>query len=268
VLVTRSQPAPNATTSPDADVQENDTPNAPQVRHGRNDATDLGATDLGPVDLGVTGHVALNFYNLFWIFMLCSTLGLVIETAYHLVLFGSLESRAGLVWGPFSPIYGSGACLYTICLNRFHDKNIIVIFLVAMVVGMTLEFCTSFMMQYGFGVIAWDYTGTFGNIDGRTNIAFGMMWGFLGVVWVRVLLQLVLRMMRHIPFKAHITFTALVSLFMVANICVTLFAFERYYQRAANMPETSVISQLCDEYFPDSFMQDRFQNLSTLPDNA
>ncbi len=69
------------------------------------------------------GYITLNFFNLFWIFVVCSVLGLAIETVFHLVIFHEYQDRAGLLYGPFSPIYGFGGLLMTVALNRFHDPD-------------------------------------------------------------------------------------------------------------------------------------------------
>ena len=65
------------------------------------------------------GYIALDFFNIFWLFTIASVGGLIVETIYHMALYnGELQDRAGLLWGPFSPIYGCGAVLVTVCLNR------------------------------------------------------------------------------------------------------------------------------------------------------
>ena len=120
------------------------------------------------------GYIALNFFNVFWIFVVCSVLGLIIEVVYHFVIVvpGEYQDRAGMLFGPFSPIYGVGAVLMTMALNRFHDKPVPVIFLVSAVIGGAFEFFVSWFMETAFGAVAWDYTGTFLSIDGRTNGMF------------------------------------------------------------------------------------------------
>jgi uncharacterized membrane protein len=214
------------------------------------------------------GYIPLNYFNLFWVFVLCSVIGLIIESVYHVAITGELESRAGLVLGPFSPIYGCGAVLFTIALNRFWNKNVVITFAVSMVLGMALEFATSFLMQNLLGMLAWDYSGTFGNIDGRTNVAFGLTWGLLGVIWIRILLPGVLRLIRLIPYKWRLVATALCSLFMALNIAMTLAALDREFQRSLGIAAANPIERLCDEYFPDEFMSERFSNMTLDPRSA
>lgn len=48
------------------------------------------------------------FMRYFWIFMVCCVAGLVVEEIYHLAVFHEIENRTGLLFGPFSPIYGIG----------------------------------------------------------------------------------------------------------------------------------------------------------------
>lgn len=97
---------------------------------------------------------SLNLPLLFWLFVVGSIAGLAIETVYHAVVFGGYESRAGLVWGPFSPIYGTGAVALTIMANRFTRVNAVAVFLVSALVGSGVEFATSWLMEVLFGAVA------------------------------------------------------------------------------------------------------------------
>ena len=210
------------------------------------------------------GYLKIDYFTLFWLFVAGSVFGLVVETAFHAIVYGGYESRAGLVWGPFSPIYGVGAVALTVSLNRFYHSHNLIIFLIAMLLGSVMEYATSWLMEVLWGAIAWDYTGTFGSINGRTNFAFGVMWGLLGLVWVRTILPFIKRVFSHVDARSMLArlVTAALSLFMALNIAVTLLALDREGQRAAGVPATTWEQRFFDERFPDSYLQSRMQNMS------
>lgn len=216
------------------------------------------------------GFIALNFFNLFWIFVVCCVLGLIIETVYHFVVVdpGHYEDRAGMLYGPFSPIYGFGAVLMTLALNRFHKKNFAIIFLVSAAIGGLFEYLTSWFMQYAFGIVAWDYSGTWLSIDGRTNGMFMIMWGFLGLVWIKLLLPQMLKLVNLIPWNLRYAITTICAILMIANGAMTLIALDCWYGRMAGKAPDSAIAQFCEEHYDNEFMQQRFQSMSIDPEKA
>lgn len=125
-----------------------------------------------------------------WVFAAMSLLGLAGETLQHYIAFnGDVESRAGLLWGPFSPIYGTGAFLLTVFALRldgakFHST--FSIFCIAAVVGGAVEYLASWAMEEFWGIVAWSYLEAPGNFNGRTDIFHMVIWGILGLVWVRL----------------------------------------------------------------------------------
>lgn len=209
-------------------------------------------------------YLDLTFMKLFWIFVVGSIFGLAIEDAFHVLVYHEWESRAGLVWGPFSPLYGVGAVVLSVCLNRFYYTHNLIIFIIAMILGSAMEYFASLMMEVFWHAIAWDYTGTFGSIDGRTNFFFGVMWGALGLVWVRIIMPLIKQIFDRINFKnifVRIISIALV-IFMSVDIVVTVLALHREGERTQDIPPASVIDVWLDDYFPDEWMQQRFENMT------
>lgn len=224
-------------------------------------------------DITGKGYITLNFFNLFWVFTICCVLGLAIEDIYHITVVdpGHYQDRAGLLYGPFSPIYGFGAVLMTVALNRFHDKNPVLIFLVSAVIGGCFEFFTSWFMQTAFGIVAWDYTGTFLSIDGRTNGMFMAMWGVLGLVWIKLLLPIMLKVVNLIPWNWRYAVTTVCAALMLCDCLLTLAALDCWYQREAGTMDytnPSAIVQFCNTHYDDAFMQDRFQTMTMNPQSA
>ncbi len=214
------------------------------------------------------GYIALNFINLFWIFTICSVVGLGLETVYHLALYGEWQDRAATVFGPFSIIYGVGAVLITIALNRFYRKNPLIIFLVAAVIGGAFEFSVSWLMQMAFGITSWDYTGTFLSIGGRTNGFYMTMWGLLGLAWVKLALPRILRLINRIPWNWRYAATSLCAAVMIVDCGLTLVALDSWFNRLAGIQTNTEIERFCDDRFDDAFMEHRFQTMAIDPETA
>lgn len=214
------------------------------------------------------GYITLNFFNLFWIFVIAAILGLIIETIYHAIVFGGYQDRAGILWGPFSPIYGFGAVIMTIALNGLHSKPVWLIFLVSAVLGGAFEFCVSYFMEYAFGITAWDYTGTFLSIGGRTNFMFMCFWGLLGVLWIKLLLPVMLYFVKKIPWSIRYTLTTACAVLLIFDGLFTIVTIDCWYKREAGDPVTTQVEKFCARHYDDAYMQNRFQTMTMDPANA
>ena len=59
-----------------------------------------------------------KFIKVFIIFMIGSVIGYVVEMIVALVQNGYIESRQGLLYGPFTPVYGIGIIVYYIFFSK------------------------------------------------------------------------------------------------------------------------------------------------------
>ncbi len=226
------------------------------------------------------GYIKLNFFNLFWVFVVCSIIGLVLEVIWHMVVVdpGVYQDRAGLLFGPFSPIYGVGAVLMTVALNRFYRKNPLIIFVVSAVIGGVFEVAVSWFMQTSFGAVAWDYSGAtlFGLVPdpiaaiahGRTCTMFAGIWGFLGLIWIKLLLPRLLSLINLIPWKARYSFTSLCAVLMLVNCIMTLQALDCWFERESNIAPSSPVEEFYAVHFDNSFMANRFQSMTIHPETT
>ncbi len=226
---------------------------------------------LGLADPG-KGYIRLDFFNLFWTFMVGSFIGLIVEIIWHMVVVdpGVYQDRAGLLWGPFSPIYGVGAVLMTIALNRFKDRNIVFIFVVCTIIGGGFEYFVSWFMEVAFGATAWDYSDQFlGDLfGGRTCLLFASMFGILGTIWIKLLLPVFLRVFNLIPWKLRYGVTFVCATLMLVNCVMTLQALDNWGARQAGHVPKAGIEQFYAENFDDEYMANRFQSMTIDPDKS
>lgn len=245
------------------------------------DLQDRAAAEEGMLgrDLTGEGYIKLNFFNLFWVFLVCCVLGLIIEVVYHMLFVdpGVYQDRAGLLFGPFSPIYGFGAVLLTVMLNRFYRKNFLIIFLVSALVGGVFEAAVSWWMQTSFGAIAWSYSAELAPgipdpmailFHGRTSTPFMCMWGVLGVMWIKLCLPRLLALINLIPWKWRYSLTTVVTVLMLVNGIMTLQALDCWFGRVSGRESTSPVEQFYTEHFDDAYMEQRFQSMSIHPDTT
>ena len=225
------------------------------------------------------GYIELNFFNLFWVFVVCCFLGLVLETIWHFVVVepGVYQDRAGLLFGPFSPIYGFGAVLMTVFLNRLWDNNPIWIFLASAVIGTLFEYATAMFMQTGFGAVSWDYSQAtiFGIPDplaaisgGHVATMFACMWGALGCVWIKFCLPRLLKLINLIPWKLRYSLTTVCALLMLVNGVMTLQSLDCWFERLSGQPAITPIEQFYADHFDNEYMQHRFQSMTITPDDS
>lgn len=212
------------------------------------------------------GYIPLNFFNLFWVFMVAAVGGLIFETVFVAITNGTWKNRTCMLWGPFSPIYGIGAVLMTVVVNRWWYCNAVVIFLITGVVGAAFEYFTSWFMETAFGVYSWDYTGSFLSLNGRTDFAHFCGWGFLGVVWVRLALPSVMRLVDMIPLKWRSIVTVIVTAFMLVDAAMTLMAIDCWVDRVNGDPIETVTQEYFAEYYDDDFMENRFETFKWIED--
>lgn len=207
--------------------------------------------------------IGTHFSQLVWVFMIMSVAGLVGETLQHYVAFGAWESRAGLIWGPFSPIYGLAAVIMTVLLEPLQNRGIPLLLVAGGLIGGALEYFASWAMETYWGVVAWSYLEIPLNFDGRTDIFHMLIWGCLGVLWVKVGLPLCQKAFDHISLSSTLyrVCSVFLSVYLVLDIAMTVFVLLRADARTADIPPQNAFEQYCDDVYPNEVLSARFQNM-------
>lgn len=203
----------------------------------------------------------LNIYKLLWIFFIGSFAGVVVETLWCLARHGYLESRAGLVYGPFNLLYGAGAAALTLCLYRYRNRGNWLSFLGGMVVGSVVEYVCSWGQEVLFGSRSWDYSNVPFNLNGRICLLYSFFWGILGVLWIKDIYPRMVKWILKIPNKAGKILTWALAAFFVVNAVVSLIAVYRWSQRLDGVAAANGFWQFIDSRFPNARMERIYANM-------
>lgn len=203
----------------------------------------------------------INFYKLIWLFMVGSVLGYAVEMLWCYIRNGYFESRQGLLYGPFSPVYGIGCVLLTIALYRFAKFSGLIIFLISAILGGIFEYACSWGQQKLVGTISWDYTSNALSINGRTSVEYCVFWGILGVCFIKEIYPLFNKLMAHFSNKAIKIWTYIFLIIMIPNITLSALAVRREVARINHVKADSVIDRFLDEHYPNSYMKKVYPNM-------
>ncbi len=106
-----------------------------------------------------------TLWDLFLIFISISFIGWSWEVALHLIQTGEMVNR-GTFYGPWLPIYGTGALIVLIFCNRFR-KNPFMECLTATLLCGGLEYTSAWFLETRYHQQWWSYKGYFLNLHGR-----------------------------------------------------------------------------------------------------
>lgn len=200
----------------------------------------------------------MKLVKIFWVFILGCLFGWLVETVFTYFNTLNLQSRQGLIYGPFAPVYGLGAVSFYLVLPKL--KSNLSIFFTSALLGSTVEYFCSFFQEYFFGTISWDYSGTFLNLNGRTNLTYCIIWGIIGLFFIKIIypkINVIDKILNKSSFKYA---TAIVMLFMVFNITISSIAVYRQKQRLQNISAKTGVGAFLDTYYPDYIINRAYSN--------
>ena len=203
----------------------------------------------------------MNIYKLLLIAYIGSFAGVVVEMLWCLLTRGYMESRAGLVYGPFNPLYGAGAVLLTVCLYKYRNRGSWLSFIGGMLVGSVLEYVCSWGEELVLGSRSWDYSNMPFNINGRICLLYSIFWGLLSVFWIKNLYPRIAKWILKIPNRMGKTITWLLTVFFVFNILMSGIAMFRWSRRIEGIEPSNVFWEWVDERFPDERMEKVYANM-------
>ncbi len=221
---------------------------------------DSGITDEGEAESPVFAK-GFCMDKMVWIFLVCALCGDLIETVFCRFTMGRWMSRSSVLYGPFSIVWGLGAALLTVVLQRLAGKQDRHVFAAGFVIGGVYEYMCSVFTELVFGTVFWDYSKIPFNINGRTNILYCFFWGVIAVIWIKIVYPPLSSAIERTPPIAGKVITWLAILFMVCNGLLTTIVMMRYSGRQEGIEAKNAVEQLIDMQYNDELVENRWPNM-------
>lgn len=198
--------------------------------------------------------------KIFIIFMIGSLIGYIVEMIVALVQNGHLESRQGVLYGPFTPVYGIGIIVFYLFFNKVDTRQKGKIFIMSMILGGITEYLCSFLQEKIFGTVSWDYSNWIFNINGRTTLIHCTYWGIAGILYISYIEPLIPKINELLNKNLTKILAASLAVFMIFNITISSMAALRQKERNDNIAPQNKIDEFLDANYPDYYMNRVFAN--------
>lgn len=183
--------------------------------------------------------------KIFIFFLIGCLLGTYYEEILNFIKTHSWQTRQGLIYGPFSPIYGVGIAIFVIFLGKHNDdRSVLKTWLFAALIGGITEFSTSLIADKIFGIEFWNYKGMFLNIAGRTTIPFMIGWGIGGTILMKIIYPFISKYIEKIPIKIGNIIYYIVFTFILIDVIITYSALGRMELRKKGIKPYTIIGKI------------------------
>lgn len=152
----------------------------------------------------------MYYINIFFIF---SFIGFLFENVLN--IFTNDTFNSGILYGPWTFIYGIGALLIVVVnkfLNQYHLKKVkeIILFYLIVTILMTLvEFSGGMLIENIFHRVYWDYTNMRFNYGKYICLEVSLVWGLMATLINYLVLPLINKFEKKIPWFITIIFVIL-----------------------------------------------------------
>ena len=204
-----------------------------------------------------------EFIRFFWIFMLGGFFGFLIETIWCMIRLKKIESRKGLIYGHFIPIYAFAALFISAVVEVFKIRKWYMVFLITFFISGVVEYVSSVFQEKCMGTSSWNYSNMKYNLNGRINLVYLVLFGLVGIIWCKgypSILKFIFRLMRSKEIIYIVTMGLLI--FMIINIIISCMAGSRQKRRRKGIKAKNRLEIWIDNKYTDEYMAKIYPNAS------
>lgn len=182
-------------------------------------------------------------------FIIYSIIGFIIETIFGILTKGVLESRKSFIIGPFCSIYGLGAVIMILALQKF-KKNNYTLFFGGFLVGSIIEYVVSLIGEAIFHVVWCDYSDMAFNINDRICVAFSMFWGILAIYLITHFNPKVDKFLEKFSYKQLKKAVIIIMIFLMIDMVITGIGLKVFFVRlvSENKVQLNIEEKYIDKY--------------------
>ena len=155
-------------------------------------------------------------------FFIYSILGFLLESTFNLIVIHHFKS--GILYGPWTPVYGIGAILTIIISNKIFKKlkttklkETIIVFLILSVTLTLIEWIGGILIEKFFSITMWNYKKFNFNIGKYISLEMALIWGIISIILIYFIKPLIDKIENKIPKKLTIT----LSILFIIDLIIT-----------------------------------------------
>ncbi len=205
----------------------------------------------------------ISIWRILAYFVVYSVAGFIIETIFGLLTKGVLESRKSFLYGPFCSIYGLGAVLMILPLQKY-KKNNYTLFFAGFFIGSIIEYMVSLVGELIFHIKWWDYSDQMFNINGRICVLFSLFWGLLAIYLMSDINPRIDKFIDFVKSKIPANYMKTVIIFSILflsfDLGITVYALQMFGVRIIHENNLNVSNkQLMDTLYEKIYVNDQKQ---------
>ncbi len=155
-------------------------------------------------------------------FLIYSILGFLLETIRS--FFVNSKFTSGIMYGPWTPIYGLGIVLVILISNYLFSHlhlsrwvETLITFIIITLVLTLLEWIGGVLIEKIFHVVFWDYSKEAFSIGKYISLSKSLIWGVGSIIFIYVLKPLLEGVIKRVPVPV----TVILTLLMLSDLILT-----------------------------------------------
>jgi|GEM_PF-362691 len=192
-----------------------------------------------------------NINTLTICFFVYCILGWCCEEVYCYLLSKKWVNR-GFLYGPYLPIYGSGAMAVVLMLERFLSYPVLV-FILGLIVCSLIEYVAHWGLERIFQIKLWDYSTYRFNINGRVCLRNSLLFGVCSILVMYVINVPLLKLVFSLNDYVAYTLSSLIFFLMLVDSILSVMKLKAFKRAMLEFEEaTKEFNAKADERFERS----------------